>query len=152
LSEGRPEEAARMLGHWHRIEGRVEQGDRRGRELGFPTANLALGALHRPRYGVYATLVDVLDGPHAGRWAGAASLGERPTFGVNAPNLEVHLLDFAGDLYGAAISVALVAFLRPEARYDDVAALVDQMRRDVAAVRVRLARIPGSPSCSKPSG
>lgn len=139
LSAGRPEEASRMLGHWHRIEGRVEHGDKRGRDLGFPTANLGLGALHRPRYGVYATLVDVLDGPHAGRYAGAASIGERPTFGINAPNLEVHLLDFAGDLYGAAISVALVAFQRPEARFDSVPALLEQMRRDVVETRARLA-------------
>jgi riboflavin kinase/FMN adenylyltransferase len=87
LSEGRPEDAARMLGHWHRIEGPVTHGDKRGRTLGFPTANIALGDLHRPRFGVYAVLVDVLDGPHAGRRLGAASLGERPTFGVNAPNL-----------------------------------------------------------------
>jgi riboflavin kinase/FMN adenylyltransferase len=139
LSEGRPEEAARMLGHWHRIEGRVLHGDKRGRDLGFPTANLALGDLHRPRYGVYACLVDVADGPHAGRWLGAASLGERPTFGVNAPNLEVFLLDFAGDLYGAFLSVALVAFQRPELKFDGVPALVAQMQADVIEARARLA-------------
>ncbi len=139
LSAGRPEEAARMLGHWHRIEGRVRHGDKRGRVLGFPTANLGLGDLHRPRYGVYAVLVDVLDGPLAGRWQGAANLGERPTFGVNAPNLEVYLLDFDGDLYGAALSVALVAFQRPELKFDGVPALVAQMGRDVAETRARLA-------------
>jgi riboflavin kinase/FMN adenylyltransferase len=139
LSEGRPDEAARMLGHWHRIEGRVLHGDKRGRDLGFPTANLALGDLHRPRYGVYACLVDVADGPHAGRWLGAASLGERPTFGVNAPNLEVFLLDFAGDLYGAFLSVALVAFQRPELKFDGVPALVAQMQADVIEARARLA-------------
>lgn len=139
LSAGRPEEAARMLGHWHRIEGRVQHGDKRGRDLGFPTANLGLGDLHRPRYGVYAVMVDVLDGPFAGRWPGAANLGERPTFGVNAPNLEVHLLDFDGDLYGAALSVALVAFQRPELKFDGVPALVEQMGRDVAETRARLA-------------
>jgi riboflavin kinase/FMN adenylyltransferase len=139
LSEGRPEEAARMLGHWHRIEGRVLHGDKRGRELGFPTANLGLGALHRPRYGVYACLVDVADGPQAGRYLGAASLGERPTFGVNAPNLEVFLLDFAGDLYGAFLSVALVAFQRPELKFDGVPALVAQMQADVIEARAWLA-------------
>jgi riboflavin kinase/FMN adenylyltransferase len=124
-----------MLGHWHRIEGRVLHGDKRGRELGFPTANLALGDLHRPRYGVYACLVDVADGPHAGRYQGAASLGERPTFGINAPNLEVFLLDFAGDLYGAFLSVALVAFQRPELKFDGVPALVAQMQADVVEPR-----------------
>lgn len=138
LSDGRPEDAARMLGHWHRIEGPVLHGDKRGRHLGFPTANIALGDLHRPRYGVYAALVDVLDGPHAGRRAGAASLGERPTFGVNAPNLEVYLLDFEGDLYGARLSVALVAFQRPELKFDSLPALVERMNADVAETRDRL--------------
>lgn len=139
LGAGRPEEAARMLGHWHRIEGVVARGDQRGRDLGFPTANLGLGDLHRPRFGVYAVLVDVLDGPHAGRWRGAASIGERPTFGAQAPNLEVNLLDFAGDLYGARLSVALVAFQRPEIAFDDVGALVAQMHADVGETRARLA-------------
>lgn len=141
LTAGRPEEAARMLGHWHRIEGVVGHGDKRGRDLGFPTVNLDLEGLHLPRYGVYAVLVDVLDGPHAGRYPGAASIGERPTFGENRPNLEVHLLDFAGDLYGARISVALVAFQRPEVRFDGAEALVAQMRTDVAEARTRLAEL-----------
>ncbi len=101
LAEGCPEEAARILGHWHRIEGTVQHGDKRGRELGFPTANLRLDGLHLPRFGVYAVLVDVLTGPQQGRYRGAASLGIRPTFGGGSPNLEVHLLDFNADLYGA---------------------------------------------------
>jgi riboflavin kinase/FMN adenylyltransferase len=139
LTEGRPERAARMLGHRHRIDGRVEHGDKRGRDLGFPTANVALDGLHLPRFGVYAVTVDVLDGPLAGRYLGAASIGERPTFGAFRPNLEVHLMDFAGDLYGAEISVALVAFLRPELKFDSVDALVNQMHADVAEARHRLA-------------
>ncbi len=139
LSEGRPEDAARMLGHWHRIAGRVQHGDRRGRDLGFPTANLPLEGLHLPRFGVYAVTFDVLDGPHAGRYAGCASLGKRPTFGQNRPNLEIFLLDFAGDLYGAEVSVALIAFQRAEAAYDDIEALIAQMHRDVAETRARLA-------------
>ncbi len=114
LTEGRPRDAARMLGHWHRIEGEVIHGEKRGRELGFPTANMALAGLHLPRFGVYAVKVDVLTGPHQGSYWGAASLGVRPMFGVNTPNLETYLLDFAGDLYGAHISVALVDYLRPE--------------------------------------
>ena len=101
----------------------------------FPTANLALEGLHLPRFGVYAVLVDVLDGPHAGRYRGAASIGVRPTFGENAPNLEVHLLDFDGDLYGAELSVALVAWLRPELKFDAIEPLVAQMRADVAEAR-----------------
>jgi riboflavin kinase/FMN adenylyltransferase len=139
LSEGRPRDAARMLGHWHRIEGRVAHGDKRGRDLGFPTANLPLDGLHRPRFGVYAVTVDVLEGPQAGRWRGAASIGERPTFGRNVPNLEVYLMDFAGDLYRKAISVGLVAFQRPELKFDGVEALVAQMHADVADARRLLA-------------
>jgi len=135
LSEGRPGDAARMLGHWHRIEGVVVHGDKRGRELGYPTANIGLDRLHLPRFGVYAVQVDVLDGPHAGAHHGAASLGVRPMFGENRPNLETFLFDFAGDLYGARLSVALVAFLRPEMRFDSVEALIAQMDRDCAQAR-----------------
>jgi riboflavin kinase/FMN adenylyltransferase len=141
LSEGRPEEAARILGHWHRIEGEVRHGDKRGKDLGFPTANLWLDGLHLPRFGVYAVLVDVLDGPHRGRYAGAASIGVRPTIGESRPNLEVYLLDFDGDLYGSELSVALVAFQRPELRYDSPEPLVRQMQADVAEARARLAHV-----------
>ena len=89
-----------------------------GRALGFPTANMSLAGLHLPRFGVYAVLVDVLTGPHPGRYRGVASIGVRPTFGENAANLEVHLFDFDGDLYGEVLSVALVAYLRPELKFD----------------------------------
>ncbi len=75
---------------------------------------------------------------------GAASIGARPTFGVNVPNLEVHLLDFDGDLYGAGISVALVAFQRPELKFDGVEALIARMAEDVAETRARLAALGGS--------
>jgi riboflavin kinase / FMN adenylyltransferase len=143
LTEGRPDEAARILGHWHRIEGPVLHGDKRGRELGFPTANLALDGLHLPRFGVYAVIVDVLDGPNRGRYRGVASIGVRPTFGESRPNLEVFLFDFAGDLYGAELSVALVAFQRPELRFEGVGALVAQMEADAEEARGRLARLPG---------
>jgi riboflavin kinase/FMN adenylyltransferase len=139
LGAGRPEEAARILGHWHRIEGAVEHGDKRGRSLGFPTANMSLGGLSPPRFGVYAVLVDVLSGPHRGRYPGVGSIGVRPTFGAKAANLEVHLFDFDGDLYGEVLSVALVAFLRPELRFHGAAALVAQMRVDAAEARAQLA-------------
>jgi riboflavin kinase / FMN adenylyltransferase len=139
LAEGRPEAAARVLGHWHRVEGVVGHGDKRGKGLGFPTANLSLAGLHLPRLGIYAVLVDVLTGPYRGRYGGAASVGVRPTFGENAPNLEVYLLDFDGDLYGEELSVALVAYLRPELKFDGVAPLVAQMEADVREARVRLA-------------
>lgn len=135
LSEGRPRDAAKLLGHWHRIEGPVVGGEQRGRLLGYPTANMSIEGLHPPRFGVYAVLVDVADGPHAGHYMGAASIGVRPQFGLNTPNLETYLLDFAGDLYGTHLSVALVEFLRPEAAFESVEALVAQMERDVARAR-----------------
>ena len=135
LSRGAPQVAAEMLGHWHRIEGPVLGGEQRGRTLGYPTANMSIAGLHPPRFGVYAALVDVAEGPHAGHYMGAASLGVRPQFGVNTANLETYLLDFAGDLYGTHLSVALVEFLRPEAAFESVEALVAQMERDVARTR-----------------
>lgn len=139
LSEGRPRDAARMLGHWHRIEGPVIHGEKRGRELGYPTANLSMEGLHLPRFGVYAVRADVLDGPHKGGYHGAASIGVRPMFGTNQPNCETFLFDFAGDLYGATLSVALVDFLRPEATFDGLPALIRQMDDDCARAREALA-------------
>ena len=138
LSEGRPGDAAEILGHWHRIEGPVLHGEKRGRGLGYPTANLSVAGLHLPKLGVYATLVDVLGGPHSGRYHGVASLGVRPMFGTNEPNLETFLFDFKGDLYDTHISVALVAFLRPEARFDGLPALIAQMDADSVDARAAL--------------
>lgn len=138
LTEGRTRDAEQMLGHWHRIEGEVQHGAKRGRELGYPTANMSVAGLHLPRLGVYAVIADVLDGPHKGSWPGVASLGVRPMFGENQPNLETHLFDFDGDLYGSHLSVALIEFLRPEAHFDSVGALVTQMDRDSAQARAIL--------------
>jgi riboflavin kinase/FMN adenylyltransferase len=140
LSDGRPREAAAMLGHWHRIEGPVLHGEKRGRELGYPTANMALDGLHVPRLGVYAVLVDVLDGPHAGTYRGVANLGIRPMFERATPNLESFLFDFTGDLYGHHLSVGLVEWLRGEVKFDSLDALIAQMDRDSAAARAALAR------------
>lgn len=138
LSEGRPKDAADMLGHWHRIEGPVISGEQRGRELGFPTANMSIDGLHPPAFGVYAVLADVLDGPHKGSYHGAASLGVRPMFGENRPNLETYLFDFSGDLYGSTLSIALVAHLRPELKFDGLDALIAQMQADCDRARVIL--------------
>jgi riboflavin kinase/FMN adenylyltransferase len=96
---------------------------------------MALDGLHLPRLGVYAVLVDVLCGPNAGRYEGVASIGVRPMFGENAPNLESHLFDFDGDLYGTPVSVGLVEFLRPEVKFDGVPALIAQMDADSAQAR-----------------
>ena len=136
LAEGRPREAERLLGHWHRIEGPVLHGEKRGRTLGYPTANMSMEGLHLPRFGVYAVLVDILTGPRTGEThPAAASLGVRPMFGVNVPNLETFLLDFNGDLYGQHLSVALIEFLRPETSFLCVNQLVIQMEQDVAEAR-----------------
>ncbi len=141
LSEGRPRDAAEMLGHWHRIEGVVEHGFKRGREMGFPTANISMAGLHLPAFGIYACRADVRDGPHAGTYDAVASLGSRPTFGDHPPNLEVMLLDFAGDLYGAEMSVALMDFQRPELKYEGMEALIAQMHKDVEETRRILATL-----------
>ncbi|MFV0245315.1 MAG: bifunctional riboflavin kinase/FAD synthetase [Qingshengfaniella sp.] len=139
LTDGRPGDARAMLGHWHRIDGPVIHGEKRGRTLNYPTANMDTSGLHQPHHGVYAVLADILDGPHAGRHHGVASIGVRPMFGQNTPNLETHIFDFSGDLYGAELSIALVRFLRPEQRFDSVAALVAQMDADSLAARRILA-------------
>lgn len=138
LAEGRPGDAATMLGHLHRIEGEVIHGEKRGRQLGYPTANMSVAGLHLPRLGVYAVKVDVLTGPHAGSYQGAASLGVRPMFGQNTPNLETFLFDFEGDLYGSHLSVALVAYLRPEMTFSNLDALMDQMSADCDQARLLL--------------
>ncbi|MCH2075794.1 MAG: bifunctional riboflavin kinase/FAD synthetase [Rhodobacteraceae bacterium] len=138
LSDARPRDAAKMLGHWHRVEGPVIHGDARGRDLGYPTANMSLGSLHHPAYGVYAVLVDVLDGAHAGSYHGASSIGVRPMFGDNAANCETYLFDFKGDLYGATLSVGLVEYLRGEQKFDGLDALIAQMGADCDRARTIL--------------
>jgi riboflavin kinase / FMN adenylyltransferase len=135
LTEGRPRDAAAMLGHWHRIEGEVIHGEKRGRQLGYPTANMSVDGLHLPRLGVYAVKVDILTGPQTGSHIGAASLGVRPMFGENVPNLETHLFDFAGDLYGQHLSIGFVDYLRPEMKFDGLQALIDQMDADCRRAR-----------------
>ncbi|WP_195820076.1 bifunctional riboflavin kinase/FAD synthetase [Roseobacter sp. MH60115] len=135
LSDGNPRLAAKMLGHWHRIEGPVIGGEQRGRELGYPTANMSIDGLHPPAFGVYAVLVDVLEGPHQGSYHGVASMGVRPMFGENRPNLETFIFDFKGDLYGTPLSVGLVEHLRPEEKFDGLEALIAQMDADSAAAR-----------------
>ena len=135
LADARPGDAAKMLGHWHRIEGPIIGGEQRGRELGYPTANMSVDGLHLPALGVYAVIFDVLDGPHIGSYHGVASLGVRPMFGENKPNIETFVFDFSGDLYGAQASVALVAYLRGEENFDGLETLIKQMDTDSAEAR-----------------
>ncbi|NRB02794.1 MAG: bifunctional riboflavin kinase/FAD synthetase [Rhodobacteraceae bacterium] len=141
LAAGKPRDAADMLGHWHRIEGIVIGGEQRGRTLGYPTANMALDGLHLPAFGVYAVLVDVLDGPHTGSYHGVASLGVRPMFGENKPNLETFVFDFSGDLYGSTLSIGLVDYLRGEEKFDSLEALITQMDADSTQSRSILASL-----------
>jgi riboflavin kinase / FMN adenylyltransferase len=142
LTEGRPRDAAAMLGHWHRIEGEVIHGEKRGRELGYPTANMSVAGLHLPKFGVYAVFADVLTGAQAGTYMGAASLGVRPMFGVNQPNLETYLFDFKGDLYGQHLSIAFVDYLRPEMKFDGLSGLLTQMAADCTRAREILVALP----------
>jgi riboflavin kinase/FMN adenylyltransferase len=125
LRAGWVSEAADLLGHSWEIEGAVELGDQRGRTIGFPTANVALGEHLRPRFGVYAVRVLV-----DGEWRNAvANLGRRPTFGKLQENFEVHLFDFSGDLYGKVLRVVLIEFIRPEMKF----AGLDQLKAQIAA-------------------
>ncbi|HTU56371.1 MAG TPA: bifunctional riboflavin kinase/FAD synthetase [Acetobacteraceae bacterium] len=133
LQEGYPERAATELGRPWAIRGPVIAGDRRGRTLGFPTANIPLGRHLEPARGVYAVAARLPDGKEV---PGVANLGRRPTVASGAESrLEVHLFDFASDLYGAELSVSLLHFLRPERRFPDLAALTAQIAADAAEAR-----------------
>jgi riboflavin kinase/FMN adenylyltransferase len=143
LKSGKPEEATRLLGHPFAVEGRVEQGDRRGHALGFPTANMRLDGHMRPAYGIYAVRVAVLEEDRVvSRHDGVANLGIRPMYESAEPLLEAYLFDFSGDLYGKHLSVDLIAYLRPEANFAGVEELKMQMRKDCEAARVALDRNP----------
>ena len=130
--------ATHMLSRPYTIAGVVQPGDRRGRALGYPTANLDLGDYQRPRYGIYAVRATLEDGSEH---PGVASLGVRPTFDPPTELLEAHLLDYNGDLYGQHIEVALHAFSRPEQKFESIDALVAEMRNDEERAR-RLLALP----------
>ncbi len=139
LKDGEPERAARLLGRPWSVEGRVTGGDQRGRTIGFPTANVGLDGLLEPRLGVYAVMVEIFDGPHAGVYEGVANMGRRPTFGHSDVVLEAHLFDFAGDIYDAWVGVSLIGFLRPEVKFDGLESLKAQIRTDAISARATLA-------------
>src|SRR5206468_1446778 len=136
LIAGETGAATRMLSRPYAIEGVVQRGDARGRELGYPTANLELGDYLRPKYGVYAVRVTLDDGSEH---PGVASLGVRPTFQPPQELLEAYLFDFDGDLYERTIEVSLHAYIREEIRFDDLETLVAKMREDEAEARRLLA-------------
>jgi riboflavin kinase/FMN adenylyltransferase len=138
LAEGRVAEAGRLLGRRYALSGSVVRGESIGRTLGFPTANLRL---HEekfiPAHGIYAAWTRIEDDPQP--VAGAMSIGVRPTFGGETPTLEVHLLDWSGELVGRTIEVEFVDWLRPELRFEGPEALAAAIREDVRVVRQRLA-------------
>jgi riboflavin kinase/FMN adenylyltransferase len=128
--------ATHLLSRDFAIEGVVQRGDARGRELGYPTANLTLGDYQRPKYGIYAVRVTLDDGSEH---PGVASLGVRPTFEPPQELLEAHLFDFEGDLYGRKIEVALHAYIREEKKFDGIEPLIAHMKEDESKARHLLA-------------
>ena len=128
--------AAAILGRPFAIEGEVIHGDKRGRTIGVPTANIPLGDYMRPAYGVYAVRARLPDGRV---FDGVASLGVRPMYALDEPLLEVWLFDFDGDLYGQTVETDLIAFLRGEETFADLDALKRQIDLDAAAARAALA-------------
>src|ERR1700719_1139194 len=138
LAEGQIEDATSMLGGPWFVTGEVIHGDKRGRDLGFPTANIRLDKNCGLKHGIYAVRV----GRGAERFDGVASFGRRRTFDNGAPLLEVFLFDFNGDLYGAALDVAFIAFIRDELKFSSADALVKQMDDDSAHARAALATAP----------
>ncbi|MCY4396563.1 MAG: bifunctional riboflavin kinase/FAD synthetase [Rhodospirillaceae bacterium] len=144
LRDGDPATAAALLGRYWEIEGHVLPGDRRGRTIGFPTANLDIGDYLRPRFGVYAVLI-ALDDPDSAEtvWLpGVANLGKRPTIGGDKVLLEVNIFDFDSDIYGRLARVRLVDYVRPETKFDGLDALKAQIAKDAAAARRIIAALP----------
>jgi riboflavin kinase/FMN adenylyltransferase len=136
LMQGEVELAARLLGYPWFVTGEVAHGDRRGRELGFPTANIHLDPQCELRHGVYAVRVGVGEQ----RYDGVANFGRRPMFDTGVVLLEVFLFDFEGDLYGKTLDVAFIAWIRPELKFDTVEELVRRMEEDARIARAALAQ------------
>jgi riboflavin kinase/FMN adenylyltransferase len=144
LAEGQIEDATAMLGGPWFVSGLVIHGEKRGRDLGYPTANIRLDKDCGLKHGIYAVRVSRGHGKDRVRFDGVASFGRRPTFDNGATLLEIFLFDFKGDLYGETLDVAFIAFIREELKFDGVEALVRQMDDDGAQARKRLAAAPGA--------
>jgi riboflavin kinase/FMN adenylyltransferase len=133
LQDGYPERATAELGRPWAIRGEVAHGDKRGRTIGFPTANVALGRHLEPARGVYAVTVRLADGTTHN---GVANIGRRPTVTASLESrLEVNLFDFSGDIYGTEVTVALIAYIRPEVKFSGIDALKAQIAADAAEAR-----------------
>jgi len=143
LQDGYPERAAAMLGRPFELRGEVVHGDKLGRVLGWPTANLWLGKRLEPARGVYAVTVALPDGGEA---KGVANIGRRPTLGGDPETrLETFIFDWSGDLYGQEIGVRLVRFLRPDAKFDGLETLKRAIAQDAADARAALG-LPPAPA------
>ncbi|WP_213742678.1 bifunctional riboflavin kinase/FAD synthetase [Bradyrhizobium sp. dw_411] len=140
LAEGQIEDATAMLGDPWFVNGEVIHGEKRGRDLGYPTANIRLDKNCGLKHGIYAVRV----GRGSDRFDGVASFGRRPTFDNGAPLLEVFLFDFKGDLYGNRLDIAFIGFIRDELKFDNIDALIRQMGDDSARARAMLAAAPGA--------
>ncbi|MGB0681897.1 MAG: bifunctional riboflavin kinase/FAD synthetase [Magnetovibrionaceae bacterium] len=138
LRDGDARAAATVLGQPFEIEGEVLRGDQRGRQIGFPTANLGLGDYLRPKNGVYAVRAKVSDEPDGTWMAGVANLGRRPTYPTEDVMIEVHLFDVAPDLYERRLRVALMDFIRAEQKFDGLDALKAQIAADADRARALL--------------
>ena len=133
LREGDPQEAARLLTRPFAIRGVVQHGDKRGREIGYPTANLPVEQYLRPKYGIYAVTGRILSTGQ--ELKGAANIGVRPQFDPPKELLEPYFFDFSGDLYGQEIEVAFHHFLRGEAKFSSLDGLIEQMEKDCDEAR-----------------
>jgi riboflavin kinase/FMN adenylyltransferase len=144
LAEGQIADATAMLGGPWFVTGEVIHGEKRGRDLGYPTANIRLDHNCGLRHGIYAVRVGRGQGKDQVRLDGVASFGRRPTFDNGAPLLEVFLFDFNGDLYGETLDIAFIGFIREELKFDHVDALIHRMDQDAAEARALLAAAPGA--------
>ena len=144
LAEGQIDAATAMLGAPWFISGEVVHGEKRGRELGYPTANIRLDQNCALKHGIYAVRVGRSQAKSEARFEGVASFGRRPTFDNGAPLLEIFLFDFKGDLYGDTLDIAFIGFIREELRFDSIEALIRQMDDDSARARAQLAAAPGA--------
>jgi len=143
LQNGEARKAAAILGHWFTINGRVTEGDKRGRTIGFPTANIELGESLEPKLGVYAVRVRIEDGDRT--ISGVANIGKRPTFDKRDVLMEVHLFDFDDSIYDKHLRVELVAFLRPEMKFDGLDSLKAQIHKDCRVAKIVLAEPENAP-------
>ncbi|PCI33436.1 MAG: riboflavin biosynthesis protein RibF [Alphaproteobacteria bacterium] len=139
LRTGDVRRCAERLGHWWHVEGHVLHGDKRGRTINFPTANLSMEGYIKPRTGVYAVRVMIASGPAKGTWDGVANVGKRPTFNKNDLVLEAHIFDFDHDIYELPIKVEFVDYIREEQKFDGLDALKQQIEKDCLTAKKILA-------------